>query len=298
MRILPKLFILIFLATICNAAEPPLDFGPPDNSDFVYHGVEAVATDDPDLEGLNWHRWTTGKFTVLSIDKKQGEFLVKHIQKIKAWLMTRWGFPNNKFSAECRILCAPSEELIYKLFRINDSRAEVRKNSDGEIELSAVWLLLDKRPSVAVPPSLTVPCLAEWGQKHDVEVRPWVYHGIAGLNQPVVNIKEELASLKPVFGSEKMLNITQAEWNNLSEEERSAYNLQAAALCLMLRKEFGQIHFHKFIKSEPKVAIKNLGFTSYEHFDKSYLRYIADLSKEIVNNKTPDSYLNVKVRGK
>jgi hypothetical protein len=35
-------------------------------------------------------------------------------------------------------------------------------------------------------------------------------------------------------------------------------------------------------------------FNGFQHFDSSYGRYMRDLSKDILANKTPDSYLEIK----
>jgi hypothetical protein len=67
----------------------------------------------------------------------------------------------------------------------------------------------------------------------------------------------------------------------------------------MIRKEFGQEKYLKFLQKTtedaPEQAIKNvLMFGSYENFDRTFKRYMIDLSNEISEGKTPDSYLQIK----
>jgi len=38
---------------------------------------------------------------------------------------------------------------------------------------------------------------------------------------------------------------------------------------------------------------KNIGFESYDAFDGVFKKYMTDLSKGIVGNKTPDKYLQI-----
>src|SRR5580698_5192926 len=71
---------------------------------------------DPDLKGLQWNRYVAGNFTIMSINDAQGKWLAENIEKIKAWCITRWGFPDFKFSKECRVMCVPSHQLMKKLF--------------------------------------------------------------------------------------------------------------------------------------------------------------------------------------
>jgi hypothetical protein len=66
----------------------------------------------------------------------------------------------------------------------------------------------------------------------------------------------------------------------------------------MVRKEFGEDIFLNFIQESSKenfeYAVKNvLKFDSLEHFDKSFQRYLKDLSNDVKLGKTPNYYLQI-----
>ena len=67
---------------------------------------------------------------------------------------------------------------------------------------------------------------------------------------------------------------------------------------LMLRKEFGESRFLRFLFSNKntKDSLGSIyGFDS-DSFSKSYNRYCKDLYREIKDNKVPDFYLQVEKR--
>ena len=84
----------------------------------------------------------------------------------------------------------------------------------------------------------------------------------------------------------------------LPPERKAIFDREAATLCLLLRKEFGQQKFIEFIKnnSSQNALHQVYGFNGYSQFDESFKRYFYNLSQDIVNNRTPDNYL--KINGK
>ena len=293
-KVASALILMVVMVTATQAQEA---FPEP----VVYHGTEKMEDwgfDDPEIKDLEWHRWTTENFTVLALEEDQGLFMARNIEKIKTWVMKRWGFPNVDFSSECRVICVPTKTLMKKLFRIEDSRAEVRKESN-KITMSAVWLLLDDSPSEVVPECLTTPCLSEFDQKHGLRLRTWVYRGVSRLNNTVPLIRTQLAMLrehKELFFSKAMFAMDEDGYMKLSKEEKELFDTQSLALCLLIRKEFGQDVLHEFMKSssDPDGVLRRIGFNGYSQFDASYLRYMKDLNADILNSKTPDSYLDIK----
>jgi hypothetical protein len=76
------------------------------------------------------------------------------------------------------------------------------------------------------------------------------------------------------------------------------YDQSALVFCLLLRKEFGQDAVHWFLKKSsdagPEAALKEvLGFDGYATFDRTFKRYMLDLTKDVQDQKTPDSYLQI-----
>ena len=75
-----------------------------------------TAPTDPDLKNLVWNKWDTDNFTILSLDQSQGKYLHENIESMKTWILRRWGISEKlQFSAECKIMCVPTKELMKKL---------------------------------------------------------------------------------------------------------------------------------------------------------------------------------------
>jgi hypothetical protein len=119
---------------------------------------------------------------------------------------------------------------------------------------------------------------------------------MAILNGTLPQIRQELGSLKNIgLPSQRLFSMTEGQWRSLPQDQKILFDQQAAATCLLLRKEFGQSKFLTFILTDNKEKdLKEiLGFSSGDNFDKVLTRYIVNLSKDINNDKTPDSYLQI-----
>lgn len=259
------------------------------------------APSDPELKNLVWNKWDTENFTILSLDAGQGKYLHDNIEQMKTWVLSRWGLPDVKFSAECRVLCVPNQQLMKKLFRLDQSHGEVRRNKDGKIELSVLWLVLDKKPAEVIPPSLTLVCLAEL-ESRNLKMDYWTVRGMSLLNGTLPQIRSELAPLSGViaadnkiFFSQKLFATTEEDWKKLSVEQRRLFDQESAALCLLLRKEFGQDNLLKFISTgggEQNFA-SVYGFQSFQVFDSTLKSYMTNLAQDVAQNRTPNSYLQI-----
>lgn len=265
----------------------------------------AVEVVDPDLKNMQWNRYTTENFTILSIDDIQGKWLAANIEGIKSWCITRWGFPDFKFTKECRVMCIPNRDVMKKLFNLTESRCEIRRK-DGQIEMTVLWLILDDKPSRSIPVQLTAVCMAEFESRHNVRMPWFAQRGTALLNSTLPEVRAHLAGLAsdltkgtPVFPCEVMFTMTQDDYVKQTADSRRVFDHQSVALCLMLRKEFGEAKMQGFYrlsnKNKPEDVLKLVyRFNGFQHFDSSYGRYMRDLSKDIISNRTPDSYLEIK----
>lgn len=254
---------------------------------------EPVANTD-----LKWNRYKTENFAILSIDNDQGKYLSENIEKIKSWCLIRWGFPDAKFTKECRIFCAPDKATLQKLFSISESKFEIRK------DLNIIWLSLDENPTKVIPPCLTQIVLTEFELKHKVNIGWWFKRGSAILNGAIPDIKNNFSNLfeiikkdQPLFVSEKMFTMTEAEYNQQNLENRKTFDCQAVAMCILLRKEFGEAKLQGFLRICSKNNSKEVlhvvyNFDGYSHFDKQYIRFMKDLTANI--NIAPDAYLEIK----
>lgn len=254
----------------------------------------ATISSIPEFKDFEWNRYVQGDIVILSINNEQGKWLNENIDNIRSWCLTRWGFPNFKFSKECRIFCVPNKELLKKMFNLDRPKVELRE------DMTVIWFVMDD-PVKTLPPLLTQVCLAEFEIKHNVKIGFWFKCGASQLNSTVFDIRGTLTGLKdqPVFGSEKMFTMTEEDYLKESVENKKIFDQEAIALCIMLRKEFGEAKLQGFLRiasaNNPNDVLKVVyGFDGYDHFDKQYFRFMRELVSDMLNNKTPDSYLEIK----
>lgn len=262
-----------------------------------------------DIEGLEWNRWTSENFTVLSLNNIQAQYLYRHLEQIKTWILARWGFYDITFDADCKLICVDDPQLFEKLFKISNSRVEIRRNPDGSIKETVIFLLINDSPSHTVPVPLTQAVMAEFQQKYDANFGWWAHQGMSILNGSLTQIRAELKELKPrldnnqpLYFSEGILTMKRDQYLSLSEENRRIFDQCSFSFCLMIRKEFGQDTYHQFLKkfseTDELTAIKEvLKFNSYDSFDRTFKRFMIDLTKDILSGKTPDSYLQIQPKG-
>ena len=254
-----------------------------------------------DFQDLAWNRYTTDNFTILSIENKQGKWLSYNIENIKSWCLKRWGLPNIEFEKECRIMVVPNKELLKKLFNISESRYEARM-VDGKLEIIALWLSLDSEEDLVdtVPYFVTICSLLEIDQKFNIKSNLLLTKGMAELNRSLVKIKGNIKIASDIEGKDivNALGVDSTKYKKMSQDDLKNFNSKSLIVSLMLRKEFGESRFLRFLFSN-KNTNDSLGviynFDS-ESFDKSYTRYCKDLASEIKSDKVPDFYLQVEKR--
>ena len=252
MKLISLITVFVFCIGTVLQAQVPVETP----AEGVYEGetkFTEIQSEDPDIKDLTWHRWTTKNFTILSIDKKQGQYLVENVEKIKGWVMKRWGLPDLEFSAECRLLAVPDQELMEKLFRMDKSMVDIRRES-GKITMSVGWLLLNDTPSTTVPPAITKICLAEFAQKYNVDIRPWIQCGFAKLDRSPSAIKDDIVALGNLIDKDELIYFSKTlfaleDLSKLNSKDRELFAKESMALCLLLRKEFGQKKLHQFMRS-------------------------------------------------
>lgn len=258
-----------------------------------------------EFEGLVWNRWTSKNFVVCSLNDTQARYLHKHLELVKEWIFTRWGMADIDFQAPCKLICVDGNELFKKLFNIEKTKVEIRKNSDGLIKETVIFLLIEGPPSQTIPVPLTEVCLAELSQKYYTKFSPWTHKGFSHLNGTLEQIRSDILKTKilldknePLFYSKSLLELNEEQYKNLTDSQKNNFESCSVIFCLMLRKEFGQDAFlrflHKTTEENPELAIKDvLGFKGYDNFDLTFKRYMIDLTNDINSGKTPDSYLQV-----
>ena len=159
--------------------------------------VELLMRDVPDeIKGLQWNRWTSENFTVLATNDIQAQYLHKHLELIKSWVYSRWGLADTDFSSECKLVVVDDPELFQKMFRIKDSRVEVRR-TNGKISETVIFMLIDGDPSSTVPIPLSEICFAELAAKYNTDFGWWSYRGMSLLNGSLDQIRAEILQAKP-----------------------------------------------------------------------------------------------------
>jgi hypothetical protein len=257
-----------------------------------------------DIEGLQWNRWTSKNFVVLALDDSYAKYLNQHLELVKTWTLARWGLIDIEYSVPCKFICVDDPALFEKLFKIKKTKVEVRRDEQGRIKETVIFLLADKQPSHSVPTPVTEISLAEFGQKYNTKFAWWTNRGMSLLNgsldqirQRVTNVKTPIENDRPFYFSKSLMELSKDQYEKLSEDQKSLFDSSAVIFCLMIRKEFGQDRFHVLMKDaaiRPEAGlVKATGFESYKDFDRTFKRYMMDLSNEILADKTPDKYLQI-----
>lgn len=251
-----------------------------------------------ELEGLQWNRWTSKNFVVCSLNDPQAKYLYKHLELVKGWIFTRWGLYDIDFSSQCKLICVEDPNVFKKLFNLDKTKVEIRRDSNNRITETVIFLLVNGPPSETVPIPLTEVCLAEFSQKFNCEFKPWANRGIACLNGTLDQIRSNIKNEDKNLGVQYVLETDSAKYLQLSLSEKQAFDQNSTLICLFLRKEFGQDKFLVFLQKnsqeKPEDAVKDvLGFKDFANLDSSFKRYIKDLRGDVAKNKTPDFYLQI-----
>ena len=267
----------------------------------------AIAQSTPDvIKGKVWNRWTSNNFTVHAIADDQGKYLKNNLEGVKTWVLTRWGFDDIDFDVEVKLWCVGDRELFEALYpSLDGSKVEVRKE-DGKVKVVEAFLLLDDRPSRALPAPMTEICIALFEEKYNVKFGLWSRKGMTLLNGSETQIRDRLKELSPkitsdtsVFLSKTLLTTSKEDYAKFNPQEQALFDSESMVLCLLLRKEFGQTRLLHFLKEiDVEKGLKTIyGFRSYDHFDTSFYRYAKDLIRDAGEGKTPSHYLLIQKAG-
>jgi hypothetical protein len=266
----------------------------------------SLTPDDSLIKDKVWNRWTTKNFVVCSLSNQQAQYLHENLEQIKSWLYQRWSLHDVDFNAECKLICVDDENLFKKLFRLEGSSVEVRRDSNGKIKEMVIFLLLNGPPSKTVPMALSEVCISEFEQKYGKRFGWWAHRGMSVLNSTPDNIlgsiqqqQSALLSKEPTFFSKTLLETTEEEYKKFDPDKKKMYDRVAAIFCLMIKKEFGTVKFQEMLKQADSTGNKEnavrevLGFKSYDDFDITFKRYMKDIVDDAVSGKIPVNYVLV-----
>lgn len=277
-----KIFLLLsfIFCSFCNGQE-------------VEQKVQNVPapTEVKDLEtkDLVWNKWETKNFIILSIDKSQGLYLKNNIERIKTEVITKWGLNDFDFASDCKLVCVTNKDLLKKLFKLDNSRSEIRKDSSGKITLSVIWFYLDED----INSKITDICLGEIEQNSKNKIPLFCKKGISRLNQNIDNIKKDLCDKSLLKINSK--DVISKKIEDLSKiENLDLYEKQCALLCLLFRKEYGQENFLRYLNNND--LEKSFGIIKFEDLDKILAKYSENLINDLENNKVPKEYIIINRR--
>lgn len=264
-------FLLFFIfAFSVHAQGPNLPF--PEQAK-----VENKSPEIPDdLKGLVWNKWDTKNFVIISIDKNQGLYLKNNLEKIKTNLITRWGLDDFDFSSDCKIVCVSNDKLLKRIFKLDIPKFEVRKNKDNKIELSAIWFSLEDYKSDIPLLEIMSVCMAEYQLNN--KIPNFCNQGMCFLSQDPNSIKHEILKNKDSLSNFDFSKMT---------------DVQSAVVCLLMRKEYGQDNFIKYLNYQ---NFSCYGFESEEKFRSTLDRYCVHLLEDLENNITPKHYIEINRR--
>jgi hypothetical protein len=246
--------------------------------------VDLTSSADSDFV---WNKWDTKNFIVLSIDKSQGLFLKRYVEDVKISFQERWGLKKYDFSTQCKILCVPDNKFLFKFFNIEQSHAEVKKNSEGLFS-SAIWVSYEEIDKIDY--LISSVCLDVYSSKF------FVKRGIIKLeNKSIESLKNSLSNFNEININE-VLETDENKWLSLSSDQKEKFDNAAAVLCLLLRREFGIDKFSLFVNSKQEAddIVSIYGFSDLESFSKTLNRYAKNLSEDIKSGRTPNKYLILK----
>lgn len=239
---------------------------------------------------IQWNRYETTNFEILSIDDAQGKLLYNNIEYIKTWISWRWGIKDNSFSVKCKIMVVPSKDLFVKIF--NKDRSSFRYEPKG----SAIWICTEEVRWLTdvLPKMMTEVNLNEFEAKFNTKFGLWAHRGMSILNGNLIEIRGALSLGGDLILSKVMLNTTTEQYLKLSEANRIKFDSQCAAFCLMIRKEHGNGKFLDYLgasRDDPEKALSIFSLNNYTSLDSLFFGYLGGLSKEIQQQKVPNSYL-------
>lgn len=244
-----------------------------------------------DASKIAWNRWTNDKFTIHSLDKEMGEYLYNNIQSITHESNNIWGLPNHDYQHEVRIFCCPSQTILHKLFNINETSFEYKEDK----KVIYVWLILNDSNLDSLKSLTTSINLIELEHHYNYNFPLWIHRGMPLLSVNVNKTKESIKLASEINKVKKIENLTELDYESYSKLEplsKKTFDTSSALFCLMIRKEFGQDHFHKCMLKTTDV-LSYLKYENMDSFNKKFGYYCAYLIRDYKNNKLNENYITI-----
>jgi hypothetical protein len=271
---------------LCMASEPTIY--------TVSEYTGAVPGLPDEYKGLHWYRFVTKNFEILSIDRTQGVWQAQYVEPLKSWTQKRWGLANIPYDKKCLIICVPQQQLFEKWFRQKqiEPLPTQTKDIDGTArQVYAVWIAADPGfLTTKLPEQVGLVNLMNYENAFTVHLPKWMHVGMAALNNDPQAIRSMIGALDPNKSYDAKLVFEDANAKALTPAD---YRAQAAAACLLLRKQHeGATQFVKYLeannKSNSEQALAVYGWHGYGDFNRHFSAYVRNLAYDIRANRTPD----------
>lgn len=287
---------LLFFLTICNNSfcEEKIDVVL-EQEELAISQSNTEPEIDPELKGLQWNRYVNKNFVILSIDDRQGRKLSNNILDISSSFFSDWNLDNEELFNECRIFCVPNDNLLKKLFDVESSKVEIRKNEEGETDINVIWVSLNNNNEEVLSPYLTR--VIFFNSKLNL---PWFFIRSA----EILNSTKEEKNLilnsivlfyeKEHFSCSDLFSVSFSDYSSFSKEDKLKFDSQIVVMVLMLKKELGSLKLSSFLKSKNKLddkLSKIYGYDGLKEFQVKYDMYFHDIAEDAKNNKVPLIYL-------
>jgi len=275
--------VLCFVSTFSYAQEQVVPYP-------VENPKQTLQPEIPeDLKGLVWNKWSTKNFIIISIDKNQGLFLKNNIEKFKSQLFDSWGIKDVDFKGECKVVCVSNKKLLKRIFRLDDSKFEVRKSENGDISC-VIWFSLEEKNNDFPIFELMQVCSTQLEAELNDSVPLFCKRGMGLLSENFESIRTRL--LENNLDKISFNDISSKKEQDLkNQKEMNDFDVSSAVVCLLLRKEYGQDNFLNYLHTK---NIGEFGINNIEKLNEIINRYYGHLMEDLKNNKTPKDYLQVK----
>lgn len=248
---------------------------------------ENVAQSPPEMQ---WNRYVTDNFEILSVDDDQGKYLYDNIEFIKVWITWRWGMKNYDFpvlnndkgestKVRCKLICVHNSAIYEKLF--NRKTPAWRIETKNGVPEYTVWLINEgEKWNTKIPFILTGVVLNNFEANSGVKFPVWCHKGMSLLNSRLMDIRTSIP-LSTDFDSKTLLNMDLESYNKLTDAQKDKFDAQAAMFCLWVRQEFNGKIFLDFLSGStinPEYCLQYFGIKTYAECDIKVKAHILSLS--------------------
>ena len=232
-----------------------------------------IISTNVDVSELDFYKFNTKNFEVLSTSESLSESISKKVEEIKEWVELRWQLQSVDLSKPCMIICL-SPEMMEKVFSGTEYEAQevVSQRNEGEVDVFAIWISSDKINQV-LSEKITQVVLMNLKNQKLLNYPDWYIIGSSYMNANVSNIREGFKSLKPA-------NVADILDGKIKDKNT------LAAFCFFLRKGGVVKSFDFIVNKNPQ----EYGYESMEQFNQSFNHFLNDLAQSASNPECSDYY--------